>query len=92
MGPTQASSVLIKTTIEQGSRLSSQQVIRIPLQHLARTIQAMHSKGIAIESIDMGFAASSGSGHMGKTSPKVASSKEDNSEKSSKRAGRKRRQ
>ena len=96
MGPTQSSSVLVKTTIEQGSRLSSQQVIRVPLKHLARTIQAMHSKGLLIESIDMGFGASAGSGLGGETpQKKAASSKADKAEtssnNSSKRSGRKRR-
>lgn len=95
MGPTQASSVLIKTTIEQGSRLSSQQAIRVPLQHLARTIQAMHAKGVAIESINMGFVTSSGSGLTAETPQKVSTPKEENAEKSgnssSKRSSRKRR-
>ena len=95
MGPTQASSVLVKTTIEQGSRLSTQQVIRVPLQHLARTIQAMHAKGVAIESIDMGFGASSGSELTTETPQKVSTPKEEKTEKSgnssSKRSNRKRR-
>jgi hypothetical protein len=86
----------MKTTIEQGSRLSSQQVIRVPLKHLARTIQAMHSKGLLIESIDMGFGASAGSGLGGETSQKKAASPKANktetsSKSSSKRSGRKRR-
>ena len=51
MGPTLATSIAVRTGIEPGSRPWTARSVRVPFAQLCRSMQSMHNRGLAIDSV-----------------------------------------
>ena len=55
MGPTLATSIAVRTGIEPGSRPWTARSVRVPFAPLCRSMQSMHNRGLAIDSVAFSY-------------------------------------
>ena len=55
MGPTLATSIAVRTGIEPGSRPWTARSVRVPFAQLCRSMQSMHNRGLAIDSVAFSY-------------------------------------
>ncbi|WP_392346970.1 hypothetical protein [Parasynechococcus sp.] len=65
MGPTLATSITVRTGIEPGSRPWTARSVRVPFAQLCRSMQSMHNRGLAIDSVAFSY----GSGEASAPAP-----------------------
>ena len=68
MGPTLATSIAVRTGIETGSRPWTARSVRVPFAQLCRSMQSMHNRGLAIDSVALSYC----SGEAGAPAPAAA--------------------
>ena len=68
MGPTLATSIAVRTGIEPGSRPWTARSVRVPFAQLCRSMQSMHNRGLAIDSVAFSY----GSGEASASAPAAA--------------------
>ena len=68
MGPTLATSIAVRTGIEPGSRPWTARLVRVPFAQLCRSMQSMHTRGLAIDSVAFSY----GSAEAGTPAPAAA--------------------
>ena len=92
MGPTLATSIAVRTGIEPGSRPWTARSVRVPFAQLCRSMQSMHNRGLAIDSVAFSY----GSGEASAPAPAAAVAVSENAPKAAakkpaKRGGRRKR-
>ena len=89
MGPTLATSIAVRTGIEPGSRPWTARSVRVPFAQLCRSMQSMHNRGLAIDSVAFTY----GSGEASAPAPVVTTDAPPKVEakKPAKRGGRRKR-
>ena len=89
MGPTLATSIAVRTGIEPGSRPWTARSVRVPFAQLCRSMQSMHNRGLAIDSVAFTY----GSGEASAPAPVATSADAPKVEakKPARRAGRRKR-
>lgn len=94
MGPLHPSSIVVRTGIESSARPWTTRSVRIPLKHLSQYLQAMHQRGLCIESVQ--FNDSTEGTVATKETPKASQARASaavnvkTTDKPSKRSGRRR--
>ena len=92
MGPTLATSIAVRTGIEPGSRPWTARSVRVPFAQLCRSMQSMHNRGLAIDSVAFSY----GSGEASTPAPEAATAVSEDAPKAAakkpaKRGGRRKR-
>ena len=91
MGPTLATSIAVRTGIEPGSRPWTARSVRVPFAQLCRSMQSIHQRGLAIDSVAFSY----GSGEASAAAPAPVAVSEDapkvEAKKPAKRGGRRKR-
>lgn len=89
MGPTLATSIAVRTGIEPGSRPWTARSVRVPFAQLCRSMQSMHNRGLAIDSVAFTY----GSGEASTPAPvaTAADAPKVEAKKPARRAGRRKR-
>ena len=89
MGPTLATSIAVRTGIEPGSRPWTARSVRVPFAQLCRSMQSMHNRGLAIDSVAFTY----GSGEASTPAPvaTAADTPKVEAKKPARRAGRRKR-
>ena len=90
MGPTLATSIAVRTGIEPGSRPWTARSVRVPFAQLCRSMQSMHTRGLAIDSVAFSY----GSAEASAAAPVAAVTEEAPkaaAKKPARRAGRRKR-
>ena len=93
MGPTLATSIAVRTGIEPGSRPWTARSVRVPFAQLCRSMQSMHNRGLAIDSVEFSYGSAEASAPAAEAAP-VAVSEDDPkaaAKKPARRAGRRKR-
>lgn len=90
MGPTLATSIAVRTGIEPGSRPWTARSVRVPFAQLCRSMQSMHNRGLAIDSVAFSYGSAEASAPtpvaaVTEDAPKAAA------KKPARRAGRRKR-
>ena len=88
MGPTLATSIAVRTGIEPGSRPWTARSVRVPFAQLCRSMQSMHNRGLAIDSVAFSYGSAVASAPVAavkEEAPKAAA------KKPARRAGRRKR-
>ena len=89
MGPTLATSIAVRTGIEPGSRPWTARSVRVPFAQLCRSMQSIHNRGLAIDSVAFSY----GSGEASAAAPVAVSEEAPKAaaKKPAKRGGRRKR-
>ena len=88
MGPTLATSIAVRTGIEPGSRPWTARSVRVPFAQLCRSMQSIHQRGLAIDSVEFSYGSAEASAPVAavtEEAPKAAA------KKPARRAGRRKR-
>ena len=93
MGPTLATSIAVRTGIEPGSRPWTARSVRVPFAQLCRSMQSMHNRGLAIDSVAFSYASGEASAPAPEAAPVAVSEDAPKAaaKKPARRAGRRKR-
>ena len=95
MGPTLATSIAVRTGIEPGSRPWTARSVRVPFAQLCRSMQSMHTRGLAIDSVAFSYGSAEATSAPAKAAAPVAAVTEEApkaaAKKPARRAGRRKR-
>ena len=94
MGPTLATSIAVRTGIESGSRPWTARSVRVPFAQLCRSMQSMHNRGLAIDSVAFSYGSAEATSAPAKAPAPVAVSEDARkaaAKKPAKRGGRRKR-
>lgn len=94
MGPTLATSIAVRTGIEPGSRPWTARSVRVPFAQLCRSMQSMHTRGLAIDSVAFSYGSGEASAPAPAAAPVAAVTEEAPkaaAKKPARRAGRRKR-
>ncbi len=93
MGPTLATSIAVRTGIEPGSRPWTARSVRVPFAQLCRSMQSMHNRGLAIDSVAFSYGSAAASAPAPAAAPVAATEEAPKAaaKKPARRAGRRKR-